>query len=190
MTPCLPFASMPHHIIRCTLNFFSQEVALDIDFLFLAHYRVPYGTIVRDSLVKQARTTSTKSSFISCHKILCMENGGACAVLWNTELIFTHLAVATNPIPAHLNFLLISAEPDTACGVFHKKNQTYCGSGGEIPPPPPQKRPQNVGISGRCVVTTGCEEVARASFHLVLDTHWTISLRGGQPPSKGSKWQT
>ena len=57
-------------------------------------------------------------------------------------------------------------------------------------PPPPPKRPQNVGISGRCVVTTGCEEVARASFHLVLDTHWTISLRGGQPPSKGSKWQT
>ena len=57
-------------------------------------------------------------------------------------------------------------------------------------PPPPQKRPQNVGISGRCVVTTGCEEVARASFHLVLDTYWTISLRGGQPPSKGSKWQT
>ena len=45
--------------------------------------------------------------------------------------------------------------------------------------PPSPKHPQNVGISGRCVVTTGCEEVARASFHLVLDTHWTISPLGG-----------
>ena len=56
--------------------------------------------------------------------------------------------------------------------------------------PPPPKHPLFVGISGRCVDTTGCEEVARASFHLVLDTHSTISPLGGQPPSKGSKWHT
>ena len=57
-------------------------------------------------------------------------------------------------------------------------------SGGEIPAPPrPLQNTPFSWVNPDSVLTP-------RSFHLVLDTHWTISPLGGQPPSKGSKWHT